>query len=108
MPTARCSMSTARLPDERSRIIEAGKVGADVVGADLTAVGAAEAGHQVQGLLLVGTGIVVQAADTVGMPEAVAPPDLDREVALPHQEPRRRAGPRQGGRQRRQPPRAQP
>ncbi len=45
MPTARCSMSTARLPDERSRIIEAGKVGADVVGADLTVTGAAEAGH---------------------------------------------------------------
>ena len=33
MPTARCSMSTARLPDERFRMIEAG------------AVGAAEAGH---------------------------------------------------------------
>jgi hypothetical protein len=66
-------------------MIEAGEVGADVVGADLTDVGAAEAGHWVQGLLPVPTGIVVQAADTVGMPEAVTPPDLDREVALPHQ-----------------------
>lgn len=51
MATARCSVSTARLPDERSRMIEAGEVGADVVGADLTGFGAAEAGHRAHGLL---------------------------------------------------------
>jgi hypothetical protein len=28
MPTARCSISTARLPDERSRMIQAGEAGA--------------------------------------------------------------------------------
>jgi RibD C-terminal domain len=35
-PTARCSTSTARLPDERSRVIEASEVGTDIVSADLT------------------------------------------------------------------------
>lgn len=48
MPTARCSMFTAQLPDERFRMIEAGEVAADAVGAGLTLVGAAEAGHRVQ------------------------------------------------------------
>ncbi len=52
MPTARCSISTARLPDERFRMIEAGGVGADVVGADLIAVATAEAGHRVQRRML--------------------------------------------------------
>ena len=42
MPTARCSTSTAQLPDERSGMMEAGEIGADVVCADLTVVGAAE------------------------------------------------------------------
>jgi hypothetical protein len=45
-------MSTARLPDERFRMIEAGEAGTGVVGADLTLVGAAEAGHRVQRSLL--------------------------------------------------------
>jgi hypothetical protein len=63
MATARCSMSTARRPDKRSRMIEAG----------LTGVGAAEAGQRVQGLLPAPTGLVVPATDTVGMPDAVAP-----------------------------------
>ena len=49
MPTARCSTSTTRLPDKRSRMIQAGGAGADVVSVDLTLDDAAEAGHQVQG-----------------------------------------------------------
>jgi hypothetical protein len=65
---------------------------AGVVGADLTLVGAAEAGHWAQRPSPVPTGIVVQAADMVGMPEAAAPPDPDREVALPHQGPKIRIG----------------
>ena len=51
MPTARYSMSAARLPDEQFRMIEAGEVGADVAVADFTFAGAAEAGHRVPGLL---------------------------------------------------------
>lgn len=51
MSAARCSMSTARLPDEQFRMIEAGEVGADVAGANFTFAGAAEAPHRVPGLL---------------------------------------------------------
>jgi hypothetical protein len=47
MVTAQCSMSTARLLNERFRMIEADEVGTDVVGADLDVTGDAEAGHQV-------------------------------------------------------------
>jgi hypothetical protein len=42
MTTARCSTSTARLPDEQFRTIEAGQVGPDVGGADPILVSAAE------------------------------------------------------------------
>lgn len=51
MSAARCSMSTARLPDEQFRMIEAGEVGADVAGANFTFGAAAEAPHRVPGLL---------------------------------------------------------